>query len=658
MLTRLAATFALLSFPLLECLPQDSPPMQQEPVLRVEATEVVVDVIVTDRKDRYVPGLTASDFKLFENGLSQTIKSFAPPTLPAGYNEVNSGKEVPNAEARSATRVDDPAAIRPAQTPRLITVMIDLGDLHPESLKRACAAAAKFAEKTMAAGNLIAIYWVDNSLHLGVPFTRDRKRVLEVLENLSARSPSGQFTALDRERSQNELDAMKNDTLAMPTNPGMGAPPPDPLVQARNMMRSWITTQNALQARTVFVALRAMALTYRDLPGRKSVALFSEGFLRALDGGAEMEAVIDAANRSNVAIYVVDAAGMVMGGLDGKDPMSVKRRTYDPQLGPDLGEGPKGRVSGGLGEFDWALTLGSDRYGDLGAIANGTGGLLIKDTNDLGAALDHVQEDAGQCYTLTYSTSNPNFDGAFRKIKVELAKRGYHLRYRQGYWALPPERARMMTPAAAQLLAAVESGQQKPSFTPELNAVLVPASDGHFGVSAAVSMPGKLLRFDKQNDQKVAGFSVLLIAKNTEGKLLAVHERYGDLRLKQKEYKEFSSRTFNLQGNVPVEQLQPVTLQATIRFLDGTLGISAPTSINPGKGRSNLRLTSLVLSTREENTTCDSNSVEPLCVQGVRILLPARREFARSTTLIVYCSVLGVRARPCPKTPSWHFVRL
>jgi hypothetical protein len=430
--------------------------------------------------------------------------------------------------------------------------------------------------------------------------------------------------------------------LTWPRIRGAGPAPPDPMAHARDIFRSWITTANALQARTVFVALRALALAYRDLPSRKSIVVFSEGFLHALEGEPEIEAVVDATNRANVAIYVIDARGIVLEALDGKGPMSVKRRTYDTQFGRDIGEGRGGRVAGGLGEFDLMQTLGSDRLGDLGAVANATGGFVIRDTNDLGPALDRVEDDSSQFYTLVYSSSNRIYDGRFRKIKVELAERSYHLRYRQGYWALPPGRAALMTPSAARLLAAVESGTQKPSFTPRLNAVLVPASNGSFGVSAAVSMPGKSVRFEKLKDQRVAGITVLLIARDVENQLLAVHERYGDVRLKSKELEEFSARTFNLQGNVPVAELQPVTLQAVVRFLDGTLGISGRQSINPGRGPSNLRLTSLVLSDRQTNTPCSPSSTEPLCVQGARILLPAQPEFARSTTMTAYCSVLGV----------------
>ena len=61
-----------------------------------------------------------------------------------------------------------------------------------------------------------------------------------------------------------------------------------------------------------------------------------------------------------------------------------------------------------MNQFDWLQTLGTDRHGDLGWIANATGGFLIRDTNNLGSALDRVEEDASEYYTLVCSPSNRN----------------------------------------------------------------------------------------------------------------------------------------------------------------------------------------------------------------------------------------------------------
>jgi VWFA-related protein len=577
MTARLVAILGLVLCGALDCLAQQAPP-SPEPAVKSETSAVVVDVIVTDRKGHHVPGLSAGDFKLYEDGIPQAIGSFSPPPAEGEHEPTSSTHAVPTPAAPAGT-----APTERAPAPQLITLLIDLGDLHPDSLKQACAAASRFAERTIAAGNLIAIYWVDTSLHLGVPFTGDRDRAFDILEKLSNRVPSGRFSVQEREQTQREVEQLAATSSAqLPQAPGGGSAPPDPAAAERDVLRSWITTANALQARTVFVALRAMALAYRDLPGRKNLVVLSEGFLHAVDGGPQIQAVIDAANRANVAIYVIDGGGLGLNASGTNSAMSVEKPVAPTtlyQLGvnqdalgtPSFGEGAPDRVTGGQDVFDRLQTLGSDSRADLGAIARATGGFLVQDTNDLGPALDRVEDDASEFYTLVYYPSNHNFNGAFRHIKVELAEPGGLPRYRQGYWAYPPGREVMMTPAAAQLLAAVQSGARKRSFVPQLKASAAPVEGGSLDIKATVAMPASLVRFNKVRDEYVAGVSVLLIARDEKDQIVAVHERYGEVRLDQHQ-RDIYSKTLNLQGHLLVPKPRSVSLQAIVQLADGKVG--------------------------------------------------------------------------------------
>src|SRR5262245_49357830 len=49
----------------------------QEEVIKVDTTLVTVPVVVSDRQGRYVPGLKASDFTVFKDGVQQKIEFFA-----------------------------------------------------------------------------------------------------------------------------------------------------------------------------------------------------------------------------------------------------------------------------------------------------------------------------------------------------------------------------------------------------------------------------------------------------------------------------------------------------------------------------------------------------------------------------------------------------
>ena len=56
---------------------QAQPAGQEQPTLRVQATEVIVPVTVTDEKDRFVSNLDVKDFKIFDEGREQKIVYFS-----------------------------------------------------------------------------------------------------------------------------------------------------------------------------------------------------------------------------------------------------------------------------------------------------------------------------------------------------------------------------------------------------------------------------------------------------------------------------------------------------------------------------------------------------------------------------------------------------
>jgi VWFA-related protein len=69
-------------------------------------------------------------------------------------------------------------------------------------------------------------------------------------------------------------------------------------------------------------------------------------------------------------------------------------------------------------------------------IAKSTGGRAYHSDNGLKDLLNEAVEDGANYYTLTYSPSNRNYDGALRRIEVSLAKNGYSVSYPSSYRAL------------------------------------------------------------------------------------------------------------------------------------------------------------------------------------------------------------------------------
>src|SRR4051812_28171100 len=69
-----------------------NPPAPQSPTIKSTAEEVVLDIVVRDKKGRPIKDLSADDFHVVDNGTKQTIKGFR---LVDGTEAVEKGSKVP-----------------------------------------------------------------------------------------------------------------------------------------------------------------------------------------------------------------------------------------------------------------------------------------------------------------------------------------------------------------------------------------------------------------------------------------------------------------------------------------------------------------------------------------------------------------------------------
>jgi VWFA-related protein len=162
------------------------------------------------------------------------------------------------------------------------------------------------------------------------------------------------------------------------------------------------------------------------LPGRKNLIWLAGGFPMSLapreddpsDVQEDIKDVLDTMARGQVAVDTIDVRGVVTenahgGGLSG-------------------GPGATAAVGG--------PSLPSE-YLDEEGIAGATGGQAFFSSNDIKGAFDDATEAGAYYYSLSYSPTNPTYDGRLRRINVELSKRGYHLAYRRTYYADDPDSA-------------------------------------------------------------------------------------------------------------------------------------------------------------------------------------------------------------------------
>ena len=632
---------------------------QAPDTFKVEGSTVVVDVIVADKKGRHVPGLTASDFLITEEGAPQKILSFTElsseilPAAPAAAPAI-----APSAAGKAET---EPAVT--AQRAHLLTVVMDLADARPENLRKSSEAVLKYLETHLRANDFIAIYSIDRVLRLALPFTNDMEKARATLAKVGSGAVTNSLSTNDRravQRQINDLYAAIHPGASLGVSAenavvtgGRGITPgntSDPLMEREiATLRTYLTTQNTLQAKATFVALRAICLSYRDIPGRKNLVLFSEGFLYADDARPQMDAVADAANRSNVALYVIDPSGLELGrdvlgkGADSEISQMVNLAN---ESAPGVGS-----QSGGLSKFDKIRNLGdSSRNDQLAYLADVTGGLLVRNRNDLLPAFAKVVQDAQNFYSISYQPANKDFDGRFRKIKVELAHRGYELRYRKGYWAIPRGQAVAMTPAAAQMMAGVRSRDYRSPFVPEIYANLLMAPDGHFAAPVSVSFPGSKVPLEKPGDLLKSNITLLLLAQDPQGRIVGVRQSEYPIQIDPKKKEEFTSKTLTLQSEITVSELGPVAVQAIIGLPGGVLAsgtrLVAVSELNAGGPQ----LSSLLLTDRVEQGSCP-DLADPLCLENMRLIQPVKARFAANGRLIVYFTASGLTPDMQSKQP-------
>src|SRR6266705_2146808 len=271
--------------------------------------EVLLDVVVRDKKGHRVDNLKPEDFQIFDNGEPKTIKSF---------RLVQVGEAIGSGGTRTP--------LDPLRQIRLVTMVFHCSDTNSRRL--AHDAALDLLKGELPQNVYMAIMTIDFKLEVLQPFTNDTALLRRAIDR-ATRSQSTDFSK-DTETVRRHLEQMlgPNTSGAQsvqgqvnssgPTLSGQGTPT-DPGAFATTamaqMLLEMIQTEqaNAMteSGRTaIYALLDAVKEQYR-LPGRKTILYFSEGFVIPQEVEEPFRQTLSIANRSNVSFYTVDAHGLM-----------------------------------------------------------------------------------------------------------------------------------------------------------------------------------------------------------------------------------------------------------------------------------------------------------------------------------------------------------
>lgn len=448
---------------------------QQDEKIVLGATEVLLDVIVRDKRGRPVNDLTGADFEIYEDGVKQQIESFRL-VLREAKNAVEAGRKT---EGPAGTT--QPAKPRTLSDINVVALVFDRLSQNARGLARE--AAASYISERNGVNDFTGVFLIDLSLRTVQPYTDNQQAVSQAIDQAVSTATATYASSTERVRTLAERsEGLARQAASASAGAAQAGAGQDSGAAGAAGAQSGLATVEAaladmeLRMRENFEALErdqqgyattnallSVVESLKNLPGRKTIIFFSEGLAIPPNVVRFFRSVIAAANRANVAIYAVDSAGLRIESTDAESRREINslanRRARQSATGRDDVSGPMSRS---LERNEDLLRL--NPHSGLGDLASETGGLLIANTNNLIAGLRRVDEDMRAHYELTYVPKNTEYDGKFRQISVKVNRANTDVQTRKGYLAVNAAMSAPVLEFEAPALAALTSGRAISAF--------------------------------------------------------------------------------------------------------------------------------------------------------------------------------------------------
>jgi VWFA-related protein len=474
--------FTAMAFAAFAQLPPKAPEAEpKELVLKATTRLVQISVIVQNHHGDPVTDLKKEDFQIRDNGKPENITVFSVSSSSSTALPQPAQKLPPNIFTNSLEQ-------RPGTPANVTIILLDAINTKWEDQSRARMQVVKYLQ-TINPEDRIGIYTLGNGLKVLHDYTTDST-------DLIAR--------LGKYRGQNL--------------PDLSASEPNSMDADMVALNRWMSGGGGSGAERDFYminrvngtlkAIEFIANNLASVPGRKNLIWVSGGFpldigfdsLRAFSDPSrtqyvfneEVDRCVRAVNNANLAIYPVDARGLM---VDSRYSAEHQKIDLSPKLSP--GVGVKNQQT-------------------MQELASRTGGRAYYNTNDLKKAIGDAVNDGRVVYTIGYYPSSEAFDGKFHKLDVKVVDRsGLNLRYRKGYFDTP-EAPSDTKKAQVELRDAVWSPLEATGMA--LVVALKPDKANPAQLNVLIKIDPKGISLEPQGDKWAGRLDILLVQKNDQGK--------------------------------------------------------------------------------------------------------------------------------------------
>lgn len=361
--------------------------LAQEPApVRVNVRLVQVNVIVTDQAGEPITNLDKDDFEITDNGKLQKISFFETENV----NEAKRFAPLPENTFSNRTPTGEKAA-----APGVTILLLDQLNTTFEDQVYAQNQVLEVLQR-IPPNQRIGVYVLSRELKVVHDFTDSPTQLASVVKELQGQ-PSPALLGAQQEPLPTPISTTGANAMLL-----------GPVDLMSRMTGEAGEYYKQYRRDVTLNAIEAIANHLASTSGRKNLIWLSGWFpFKAVLEGP-YERAMRAVSNANVAIYPVDARGLI--------PLPE----YDAGVNHPSGEP--------------SPTLFIANVSALENLASDSGGLAFFNTNDLAKAIRSVLEDGRRTYTLGFYPASAA-DNKFHKLKVHVRRKDVTLRYRQGYVA-------------------------------------------------------------------------------------------------------------------------------------------------------------------------------------------------------------------------------
>jgi VWFA-related protein len=409
----------------------------------------------------------------------------------------------------------------------------------------------KFVNEQMQEGDFVAIIRVSGGVGALQQFTNDKRLLLASIDKVKYNMGASNVGTFDPASTTMPDMAHKDD----PSAPGFMDR------MARDKVAQLLDLHCQMVAAGTLGALSFIVKGMGELPGRKSVMLFSDGLSMPGPGspcGPEaFKRVIDVANRNSVVFYTIDARGLLVAMIEAQDDVNATEVTRG---GTDLIRNIR----------EAQIHSGQD---GLRYLAEETGGLAAINDNSIPHAIRRVLEDESY-YLVAYTPNDETFDAKkarFNQLDVKVTRPGVKVRVRSGFYSVATEETVNKEDPTAAIIHAITSPLNANDITVNMNALFVAGPKGTANVHTFVNVDPRDITFVETSDGRHAAvFDVFALTFGLSGN--AIDQKYSRsaVLVDDAEYERIKQRGLISDYTVPLKK--PGAYQVRIAIRDKSTG--------------------------------------------------------------------------------------